>query len=251
MPSRGRLNESAGLMLLCLASCGGRPTVPTPAATASALSLRLETAHFRLSTDAAPEALLRAVADRLEAELPRYQADLGVPSVRPFEVHVWQDEAAWFAEVQRYMGRRVDTTGYVTGPDGIRVLAVEQVARNASHELAHCVSLYVNPRFGNNPRWLWESVALYENGERVDPRTLDYMVAGRPPTLEQLDADVMTSRQVYELGFLIGEFIVDRGGQGALVELVRSSGDTQAVLGRSGAGFEQAWFAWVKQRYAL
>ena len=25
----------------------------------------------------------------------------------------------------------------------------------------------------------------------------------------------------------------------------------QAVLGLSGAGFEQAWFAWVKQRYAL
>ena len=74
----------------------------------------------------------------------------------------------------------------------------------------------VNPRFANEPRWLWESVALWENGELADPRTLDYMVAGRPPTLEQLNADVTASRQVYEVGYTIGEFVVARGGKEAL-----------------------------------
>ena len=91
--------------------------------------------------------------------------------------------------MQRFLGQRFAATGYVTGPEEIRVLAVPSVARNAVHELCHVASLYVNPGIANNPRWLWESVALYENGELVDPRSLPYMVEGRPPTLAQLDAD--------------------------------------------------------------
>ena len=38
------------------------------------------------------------------------------------------------------------------------------------HEFAHCVSLQVNPRIANNPRWLWESVAIYESRQSVDLR---------------------------------------------------------------------------------
>lgn len=109
----------------------------------------------------------------------------------------------------------------------MRVLAVAQVARNAVHELCHSVSLYVNPSFANNPRWLWESVALYENG----------------------DADVTTGRQVYEVGYLIGEFVVARGGLPALRDLIRTPGDTAAVLGLSPAQFEAAWYAYVRERY--
>ena len=193
--------------------------------------------------------MLHEVADRLEAELPRYQVDLSVGTVRPFAVRVFQDPAAWRAEVQRYFGRSLDTTGYVTSAEELRVLAVPQVARNATHELAHCVSLYTNPTFGNNPRWLWESVALYENGELVDPRTLDYMVAGRPPTLAQLDADLTASRKVYEVGYTLGEFVVARGGPAALVGLIRANGDTQAALGLSSAQFEAQWYAFVRERY--
>jgi len=44
---------------------------------------------------------------------------------------------------------------------------------NVVHGFCHAVSLYVSPTFGNNPRWLWEAVALYENAEFVDPRTPD------------------------------------------------------------------------------
>jgi len=233
-----------------LTACGGgnHGLLTTPAPDA-ALTLHLQTAHFRLYTDAASDDVLQEVAGRLEADLPRFQADLEVGTTRAFTVRVWRDEASWFAEVQRYLGRRIETTGYVTGSEEIRVLAVPQVARNATHELAHCVSLYVNPRIANNPRWLWESVALWENGELVDPRTLEYMVAGRPPTLDQLDADVTASRQVYEVGYTIGEFVVARNGREGLVRLVQANGDTAAALGLSPSAFEAAWYAFVRERY--
>jgi hypothetical protein len=75
--------------------------------------------------------------------------------------------------------------------------------------VVHAVSLGVNPRFGNNPRWLWESVALYQNGE----------------------------------------FIVSRYGRAALLRLIETSADGQGVLGIAHPAFEQAWQSFVRQRY--
>lgn len=245
------MTRSAWLLLaLAPAACGGGVGAATaPTAATGALSLRLETARFRLYADAVPQAVLQDVAAALERELPRFEADLQAPGPRPFSAHVYQDEAAWAAEALRFFGRRLDTSGYVAGPDELRVRAVAQVARNATHELAHCVSLRLNPTFGNNPRWLWESVALYENGELVDPRTLDYMVAGRPPSLAELDADVTASRRVYEVGFTIGEFVVERFGRDALVRLIRANGDTTTVLALSPGAFVDAWSGFVRDRY--
>jgi hypothetical protein len=92
-------------------------------------------------------------------------------------------------------------------------------------------------------------VALWQNGELVDPRTLAYMVGGRPPTLDALNAVVTASRQVSEGGYTIGEFVVARGGREALVRLIEANGDTVAVLGLSTAAFEEAWYAFVRERY--
>ena len=44
--------------------------------------------------------------------------------------------------------------------------------RNTKHEFAHCVSLKINPAIGNNPRWLWQAVALYEANLPWDPSML-------------------------------------------------------------------------------
>lgn len=246
---------------LVAAACGNDPggaAAPTAASNGVTLQLagaglglplRLETARFRLYAETVPQGVLQDVAAALERELPRFEAELQASATRPFTVRMLQDQAAWLAEVERYFGRRIDTPGYVTGPDELRLLAVPRVAVNATHELAHCVSLYLNPTIANNPRWLWESVALYENGELVDPRSLDYMVAGRPPTLSELDADVTASRRVYEVGYTIGEFVVDRGGRAALVRLILANGDTAGALGLTPQAFVEEWYAFVRRRY--
>jgi len=38
-------------------------------------------------------------------------------------VKIWQDEAAFASELQRYIGQRLPATGYITGRDEVRVLA--------------------------------------------------------------------------------------------------------------------------------
>jgi hypothetical protein len=43
--------------------------------------------------------------------------------------------------------------------------------------------------------------------------------------------------------------VVARGGAAALRELIRTNGNTQAVLGLGASQFEAAWYAWVRERY--
>ena len=57
------------------------------------------------------------------------------------------------------------------------------------------------------------------------------------------------SRRIYEVGYLLGEFIVSRGGQAGLVELIRTNGNTTGVLGLTSRQFEVAWYAFVRDRY--
>lgn len=54
---------------------------------------------------------------------------------------------------------------------------------------------------------------------------------------------------MYEVGYTIGEFVVARGGQAALVRLIQTNADTAAVLGLAPRAFEEAWYAFVSERY--
>ena len=233
----------------CAISCGGGGTASSPTPTAEALEQRLQTAHFRVLAGTTPESALRAAADRLEAEYPRILQDLGLSTVPVVTVRIWQDEATYFNELTRYFGVRYQAAGYITGPTELRLLNTPQLPVNVVHEFVHAASLAVNPRFGNNPRWFWETVALYENGEFVNPASLDYIVRGVFPTLQQLNVDPNGGTQIYQLGYVFGDFIVLRWGRAAFLRLIETNADLPAALGVSTAEFEAAWQSYVRQRY--
>lgn len=174
---------------------------------------------------------------------------LGVSSMPVVTVRIWQDETTYFNELTRYFGVRYQATGYVTGPGELRLLATSLLNANVVHEFIHAATLVVNPQFGNNPRWFWETVALYENGELVNPRTLDYVVRGAFPTLQQLNVDPNAGTQIYQLGYTLGEFIVARYGRPAFLRLIQTNADLRGVLGLSEAEFESAWQSYVRERY--
>jgi hypothetical protein len=126
---------------------------------------------------------------------------------------------------------------------------VDRVATNVVHEFAHCVSLHVNPRIANNPRWYWESVAIYEARQQVDLRTVPYMAALAPPPFATLNA--IENTRVYDVGYSIAEFAVSRWGTTALARLLGTTGDTAAAFGIPLEEFERDWFAFVRERYSL
>ena len=245
---RRRGGRGAVVAAALATACGGGTTTG-PTAAAETLQLRIETTHVRVLAGSAADTVVRGAADRLEQEYERIAADLDAGPLPVMTVRIWQDERTYFDELTRHFGVRYQAAGYITGPAELRVLAVPQLPANVVHEFVHAATLAVNPSFANNPRWLWETVALYENGERVDPRSLDYLVRGAFPTLQQLNADPNSGRQIYEVGYLLGEFIVSHWGRPALRELIRSNANLPSVVGMTASDFEAAWQAFVRQRY--
>jgi hypothetical protein len=239
----------AACALLAAAACGSGDTGSNPTAIVETLELRIQTEHFRMVAGATPEASLRAAADRLEAEYPRILREMNLSTVPIITVRVWHDETTYFNELTRYFGVRYQAVGYITGPTELRLLDQPQLSINVVHEFVHAASMSVNPQIANNPRWFWETIALYANGEFVDPRRLDYLARGAFPSLQQLNVDPNSGRQIYELGFVFGEFIVSQWGRPAFLRLIQTNADIPAVLGLSIADFEAAWQSYVRRRY--
>jgi hypothetical protein len=125
----------------------------------------------------------------------------------------------------------------------------DRMVSNLLHEFAHCVTLHLNPTIANNPRWLWESVAIYESRQSVDLRTIDYLAALTPPSFDSLNS--FDNMRVYDVGYSIAEFIVARWGQRALPDLIAGNGDTAGALGIPPADFQRDWFAFARARYGF
>lgn len=115
------------------------------------------------------------------------------------------------------------------------------------HELAHCVCVHINPIFGNNPRWLWEGVALYESGQFVNPKYLSYITNGSYPKLKELD-NILDTR-IYDIGYTYIEYIINKWGKESVVALIKSNGNLSLALGLSDKEFETGWYEFVRNKY--
>jgi hypothetical protein len=198
----------------------------------------------------AADSLVQDVANRLESEYDRILDDLQLSAVPRVTVRIWSDSTTYYQAMEQYLGTRyAGASGYVAGSVEIRLLSNSQVASNAVHEFCHVASLRVNATIGNNPRWLWETVAVYENRQFVQPTSLGYLQSGAYPSLAELNANANISGQVYELGFLIGEFLVATWGQDTLVRLIQTNGDLRTVVGLDEGPFMARWFDFVRQKY--
>jgi hypothetical protein len=231
-------------------ACGGTPSQPSVAVPAV-----YATEHFvfRHGPDDAPQIARTAAA--LEAQYSRIITDLGAASMPSVTVNLYRTHAALVAGAGPSAGPIPPwATGLVTAVDRIHIISpgvsgpYERGVEALVHEFAHCVSLRVNPRIANNPRWLWESIALYEAGQRVDPRTLAYL-GNAPPSFERLNA--FDNTMIYDVGYLISEFIVDRFGLDGLRRLLGATGDSVSALAVSPAELEREWVASVHTRYGL
>jgi hypothetical protein len=200
---------------------------------------------------------MHEISDTLENNYSRILGDLLTDSVSLTIIHFYRSSEE-LADAVRHIVPNLPpwAIGLATAKDTIHMISpkhpqqpYEAMLMVMIHEFAHCVTLNLNPNFGNNPRWLWESIAIFEARQFVHPNLLSYMVEHNPPTLSQLNN--FNNVQIYEVGYLLSEYIVLNWGFQQLKDMILSSGNIQQVLGMTVTQFQDSWFSFVRNRYGI
>jgi hypothetical protein len=193
------------------------------------------------------------ISENLESNYQRIINDLKVQNMPKVTVKIWGDYNNFLNAMETDIGTRyTGATGYIFGMTEFRIYYNAQTAMGAVHEFAHLVSMQVNSSILNKPRWLWEAVALYENNEFVDPKSLPYMVSGNYPTLDELNTDYNSGNQyIYSVGYVLLEYVVRTWGMDTVIELIKNNGDISGFLGITTQEFESDWYQFVEGKYLI
>jgi len=105
------------------------------------------------------------VDEHISLNLPRMLYDLSLDEIdEPITIHVWKTNEEFLNQQKRKIGKKYPgSTGYVFKKKNIAVRLTNRTKETVEHELAHVLSYRLNSNIGNNPRWLWETIAIFES----------------------------------------------------------------------------------------
>ena len=201
--------------------------------------------------DELPQSITVPIITKIDQNFERILSDMQLTSLPIIKIEIWNDETHFQNDMMRDIGTNYwGATGYVYSSTNVRILNRGSAAQTVLHEFAHAVSLNVNRQFGNNPRWFWEAVAIYESGEFNDPKNISYLAAGNFPTIAELTADFNTgARKIYEVGYLLSEYIIETWGKESYTQMIKNNANIPLVLSISTAQFENGWKEFVMKKY--
>ena len=213
--------------------------------------------HFKIYYSHLDNKNIKDIADSLEDNYKRIITDLQCPEAVPVKVYFYEDTPAYRLGIKRWVPNPAPWSGgstlgdsaiYLISPN-ISAQHYQEGISNVIHEFAHCVSRHINKKIVNNPRWLWESIAIYESRQKFDPRTLPYLVHHNPPALKQLSD--FSDTTIYYVGYFIGEYLAATKGKSVLNELIKNNGNIRQTLNMDDEEFTRQWFAFVGKKYGI
>jgi len=168
-----------------------------------------KTNHFKIFYTKVDEKNIEEIADSVENNYTRIVTNLQSQELPIVSVYLYADSASFREGVKNWVRNPPvfmqgitlgDSAIHMVSPDAPNSDGYQTTIRYIIHEFAHCVSRHINMTIGNKPRWLWESIAIYEAKQTSDPHQLSYLVNQKPPMLSELN--VMAKPYVYEVGYL-------------------------------------------------
>jgi hypothetical protein len=212
-----------------------------------------KTTHFKIFYTILDDTNIKEISDSLENGYPKITSHLRSGDLGIVNVHFYENIAGI---IKAFPDFPVWAVGQAISVSEIHMISpndpkqdYQTMIRNTKHEFAHCVSMKINSTIGNNPRWLWESIALYEANFPWDPHMLPYLVSQKPPSLKELNE--FSNPKVYEVGYFIAQFITETYGTTALKSLVQNNGNLKDTLKIEDEEFTKQWFAFVKKKYGI
>lgn len=230
----------------------------------------LKTDHFIISYHGIYKEEAQDVADNLEKNYNRIRTDLNDPDHDAIRVFIHSVQA----DFNKGTGLlNSNANGVSRGPNEFHLLWTnwfnsifpDDPIKTAIHEFTHCVQLNIlikeeQRKWGNAdngdfdkmfeekfmkeyPQWFWEAICDYEAGI-VNSISVKY---GMRKNLTLTDLN--NSNQIYNVGYTVVEYIVEKWGNDKLPVLITSYVDIKTVLGVSESDFEKGWVDFVKEKY--
>ncbi len=190
------------------------------------------------------------IARAAEDNYRRVLDDFGVTSSPQVPVRIYGSRAHFYDVMEDVTGARDFFDAFAwCGQIYIDATASLNFPVNIVHEFTHLATDLFHPA-GLRARWLAEAIAQFEAGSFYHPGQMAYLRDGQaPPTLAQLDAVSSTSRQIYDLGYVLTEFIITTWGRPRLLDLITADGNLTSALGVTPAAFEAQFADWLQETY--
>jgi hypothetical protein len=196
-----------------------------------------------------PEPRMADISTTLTRHRPLLLNWLELEALPEVSVVVWQNrdefEAAYGDNASNVRGF-IDATAWEVHIFNTR----RSPAYSALHEMVHLASLALNPNISHNPRWLWETTAIYASRRPPPPKlaSVTCITADAVPSFTALDNH---PSNIYRVGYYLGEFIVSNWGWRGMRALIENNGRIRAGLGVSIEEFKQQWLAHMASSYTL
>ena len=241
-----------GMLLL---ACSRQDVVVDPARWSSRADTLLDysTPHLRFTCTHLDRDSIHAIAGYVEASRDRIVADIQPDSMTTIHIYLYAtfkevpsgDRLAGRSQMGQGSGDREErgSDDLPKSPELEEPVRYDYLLSCIAHEVAHCVTLHANSTIAGRPRWLWESIALYESRQSVDLRSLEYLSGGSLPTLDDLNN--INDTRIYEVGYSIIEYVVGKWGIEAVRELIRTNGDLVKTLHIGQKQFQESWHSYV------
>lgn len=227
---------------------------------ASELSEVNETQRFRIHYNPVDTGVISDVVQTLDKHYDRILKDYRIKKMPKTEIFIYPSADDYHAAINypnapAWMigSATIDKFSIVSPRNAGPSFTYEEVLKGVVHEFMHCVHIHlVKNNLGkarnNDGRWLWESLACYEGNQFVDPKSIGYVVNNNFPSLEALNGGDQQEK-IYQVGFVITEFIKSEWGMQGLIRLIKSNADIKETFRVTEEEFENRLVNYVIAKY--